>query len=60
MVRADVFRQVLWRFLLVRLPACAEPACRMDRASAGRRRIFGFSRGAFLVRDSSRDEMRSD
>ena len=32
MVRADVFRQVLWQFLSVRL-----------------RRIFGFSRGAFLA-----------
>ncbi len=41
MVRADVFRQVLWRFLSVRL-----------------RRIFGFSRGAFLA--ACGGEMRSD
>ncbi|OGF51521.1 hypothetical protein A3I27_01290 [Candidatus Giovannonibacteria bacterium RIFCSPLOWO2_02_FULL_43_11b] len=42
MVHADVFLRVLLRFLSVRLPACAE-------ASAGRRRISDFSRGAFLA-----------
>jgi len=42
MVRADVFRQVLWQFLSVRLPACAE-------ASAGRRRLSDFSRGVFFA-----------
>jgi len=43
MVRADVFLQVLWQFLSVRL-----------------RRLSEFSRGDFFVRDSSRDEMRSN